>query len=142
LHDPKYQTLRDDDHAQTRAMRVVVVILALVSWLLLASAGGTSVVDLLLLAYAIPIQFLPVVMFGLYWKRANGVGARAGLIAGLGTIFALFVIQKAAPALAAAINPLEIEIGLIGLVVNVLAMVIFSLTAPRPSAALLRRFEL
>jgi hypothetical protein len=31
LHDPKYQTLRDDDHAQTRAMRVVVVILALVS---------------------------------------------------------------------------------------------------------------
>jgi Na+/proline symporter len=81
-------------------------------------------------------------MFGLYWKRANGVGACAGLIAGLGTIFALFLAQKLAPALAAAINPLELELGLIGLVVNVLAMVIFSLTGPRPSAALLRRFEL
>lgn len=136
------RTLRDDDLAQTRAMRIVVVILALVSWLLLGSAGGISVVDLLLLAYAIPIQFLPVVMFGLYWKRANGVGACAGLIAGLGTIFALFLAQKLAPALAAAINPLELELGLIGLVVNVLAMVIFSLTGPRPSAALLRRFEL
>lgn len=142
LHDPKYQTLRDDDLAQTRAMRVAVVVLALVSWWMLGNAGGISVVDLLLLAYAIPLQFLPVVMFGLYWKRANGVGARAGLIGGLGTIVALFVAQKTAPALAAAINPLELEIGLIGLVVNVLAMVIFSLTGPRPSAALLKRFEL
>ncbi|PRQ08436.1 sodium:solute symporter family protein [Enhygromyxa salina] len=142
LRGGQHQSLRDLDHAQTRAMRVVVVVLALVSWLMLGSAGGTSVVDLLLLAYAVPLQFLPVVMLGLYWRRANGVGARAGLIAGLGTIFTLFVIQKVAPGVAAMINPLELEIGLIGLVVNVVAMVGFSLTGPRPSAALLERFEL
>ncbi|PRP97569.1 putative symporter YodF [Enhygromyxa salina] len=136
------QPLREDDLGQTRAIRVVVIVLALVSWVLLGNSGGISIVDLLLLAYSIPIQFLPVVMFGLYWSRANGVGARAGLIAGLTTVVGLFVIQKTAPGLAATLNPLELEIGLIGLVVNTLAMVIFSLAGPRPHAALLRRFEL
>ena len=135
--------LREDERGQTRAIRVVVVLLALLSLALMSSpAGSTSVVDLLLLAYAIPLQFLPVVMFGLYWRRANGVGAFAGLALGLATVLALFVLQKAAPGLAATLNPLELEIGLIGLVVNGLAMVIFSLASPPPSEALLRRFEL
>jgi solute:Na+ symporter, SSS family len=136
------RSLRSDDAGQTRAIRLVVVILALTSWLLLGSAERISIVDLLLLAYAIPLQFLPLVVLGLYWRRANGVGASAGLLAGLATILGLFIVQKAAPDLAAAINPLELEIGLQGLVVNTLAMVIFSLASPRQSAALLRRFEL
>lgn len=138
---PEAPSLRADDHGQTRTIRVVVVVLALVSWSLLGRAGGTSIVDLLLLAYALPLQFLPVVLLGLYWRRANGVGASAGLIAGLGVCVSLFVLQKTAPGLAAAINPLELEIGVIGLVVNTLAMVIFSLAGPRPSEALLQRFE-
>jgi Na+/proline symporter len=108
----------------------------------LGIADGTSVVDLLLLAYAMPLQFLPVVMGGLYWRRANGVGACAGLLTGLGTCVLLFVLGKTAPGIAAAINPLELEIGVIGLVVNTLAMVIFSLAGPRPSEPLLQRFEL
>lgn len=136
------QSLRADDRGQTRAMKLVVVILALTGWLLLADAGRLSVVDLLLLAYAIPVQFLPLVIFGLYWRRANGVGASVGLLAGLATVLALFVLQKLAPELATAINPLELEIGVLGLVVNTLAMVSFSLAGPRPSAALLERFEL
>ena len=136
------QPLREDDAGQTRAIRVVVVLLALLSWALLAGAGRLSVVDLLLLAYAIPVQFLPLVLFGLYWPRANGVGASAGLLAGLATVLALFLTHKLAPDLAAAINPLKLEIGALGLVVNTLAMVLFSLAGPRPNAALLRRFEL
>src|SRR5690606_1527523 len=136
------QRLRDDDLGQTRAMKLVVVMLALITWLLLADAGRLSIVDLLLLAYAIPVQFLPLVIFGLYWRRANGVGASVGLLAGLATVLALFVLQKLAPELAAAINPLELEIGVLGLVVNTLGVVIFSLAGPRPSAALLQRFEL
>jgi SSS family solute:Na+ symporter len=135
-------SLRADDRGQTQAMRVMVVLLLLLSLAVLGVADGTSVVDLLLLAYAMPLQFLPIVMGGLYWRRANGVGACAGLLAGLGTCVVLFVLQKSAPGIAAAINPLELEIGVIGLVVNTLAMVIFSLASPRPSEALLRRFEL
>lgn len=139
--NPESPSLRADDRGQTQAMRIVVVLLALLSWAVLDSAGGTSIVDLLLLAYAMPLQFLPVVMGGLYWPRANGVGARAGLLAGLGTCVVVFVLQKTAPGIAAAFNPLELEIGVIGLVVNTLAMVIFSLAGPRPSEALLKRFE-
>ncbi len=134
--------LHDDDAGQTRAIRIVVVLLALVSLLVLEVAGGTSVVDLLLLAYAIPIQFLPLCLLGLYWRRANRVGAEAGLIAGLGAVLGLFVLQQVVPDLAAAINPLELEIGVIGLVVNLVAMLGFSLAGARPSATLLRRFEL
>ena len=136
------QRLREDDRGQTRAIRLVVVVLALVSWVLLREAGRLSVVDLLLLAYAVPVQFLPLVIGGLYWKRANGVGASAGLLLGLATVVALFVTQKLAPELAATLNPWKLEIGVLGLVVNTLAMVLFSLTSPRPSAALLERFEL
>lgn len=142
LADPDGASLRADDRGQTQAMRVVVVLLALLSLAVLGIAGGTSVVDLLLLAYAMPLQFLPVVMGGLYWRRANGVGAVAGLLTGLGTCVLLFVLQKTAPGIAAAINPLQLEIGVIALVVNTLAMVIFSLAGPRPGELLLRRFEL
>lgn len=134
--------LRDDDAGQTRAIRVTIVALLLVSFAMLALAGGTSVVDLLLLAYAVPIQFLPIVLAGLYVRRANRVGAELGLAAGLGTVVLLFVLQKLAPTLAAAINPLELELGLIGLFANVLALTLGSLATPRPSAELLRRFEL
>lgn len=136
------QSLRSDDAAQTRAMRLVVVVLALISWWMLTAAEQISIVDLLLLAYAVPVQFLPLVLFGLYWRRANGVGASVGLLAGLGTVLVMFVLHRLAPDLAAAINPLELEIGVLGLVVNTLTMVIFSLAGPRPSASLLARFEL
>ena len=136
------QSLRSDDAGQTRAMKLVVVLLAVISWWMLAEAGRLSIVDLLLLAYAVPVQFLPLVLFGLYWRRANGVGASAGLLAGLATVLGLFALQKLAPELAAAINPLELEIGVLGLVVNTLTMVIFSLAGPRPRADLLARFEL
>lgn len=135
------ESLRQDDAGQTRAIRVTIVGLLLISFVVLEGAGGTSIVDLLLLAYAVPIQFLPIVLLGLYWRRANRVGAEAGLSLGLLTIVGLFLAQRFAPTLAATLNPLELEIGLIGLVVNVLAMVSFSLAGTRPSAELLRRFE-
>ena len=141
-NDAPAPSLRDDDAGQTRAMRLVVVGLALVSWLLLDVGGGRSIVDLLLLAFAIPIQFLPLVVGGLYSRRANGVGAEAGLIAGLATIVVLFVLGQVAPGVAAALNPWQLEIGLIGLVVNALTMVLFTLLGPRPPRSLLRRFEL
>jgi SSS family solute:Na+ symporter len=133
--------LRQDDAGQTRVIRVTIVLLLVVSFVVLESAGGTSIVDLLLLAYAMPIQFLPIVLLGLYWRRANRVGAEVGLSAGLITVVGLFLLRSFAPTLAATLNPLDLEIGLIGLVVNLLAMVSFSLAGPRPSDELLRRFE-
>ena len=116
--------------------------LALVAWIVLERGGSTSIVDLLLLAYAMPIQFVPVVLLGLYWPRANRRGAELGLAGGLVTVVILFTIKLAAPELYAAINPLSIELGLPGLAVNLTLMIAGSLLGERPSPAHLARFEL
>ena len=93
------------EQGQTRVMRGAVVGLALGAVFLLQWIGDTSVVDLLLLAYAIPIQFLPITLAGLYWRRANRAGAAWGLGVGLGTVALLFAAKLGAPGLYAALNP-------------------------------------
>lgn len=131
-----------DERTQTRVMRGAIVVLALVGVGVLAAAGSTSVVDLLLLAYAIPIQFLPLVLLGLYWRRAHRVGAEVGLGVGLATVVLLFGVQQANPGLYAYLNPAKLQIGVIGVVANALAMVGLGLVGSAPGADHLERFEL
>jgi len=135
-------SLREDEAAQTRAIRLLIIVVALVSWGMLGFVGDTSIVDLLLLAYAIPIQFLPLVVLGLYWRRASRRGAELGLASGLFTVLVVFAVQQLAPELAASLNPLKLEIGAIGLAVNLAMMTAGSLRGPRPDPEVLRRFEL
>lgn len=128
------------DRAQTAVMRVSVLGLGLGALVALSLVGDSSVVDLLLLAFAIPIQFLPLVLLGLYWRRANRVGAVWGLTLGLGVVVLLFAAQQAAPSLYEAINPAGLQIGVIGVAVNTAAMVILSLVTAPMSEGHLRRF--
>ena len=134
--------MRLDDRAQTRVMRGVIVAMGVFAVVVLEVAGDTSVVDLLLLAYAIPIQFLPLTVLGLYWRRANGSGARWGLTAGLGTVVVLFVAKQLAPGLHDLINPADLQIGVVGGAVNLVVTVALSLATRPPEDRLLRRFEL
>ncbi len=134
--------LRDDERGQTRAIRVVIVLLALVSWGMFGLIDSLSIVDLLLLAYTVPIQFLPLVLAGLLWRRAGRWGAEGGLWAGLGTVVVMFTLQRLAPELAAWLNPLQLELGALGLCANVVVLVVLSLRGPAPSEQTLRRFEL
>lgn len=134
--------LRLDERAQTRVMRTVIVAMGVTAVIVLEIAGDTSVVDLLLLAYAIPIQFLPLTLLGLYWRRANGVGARWGLVSGLATVVVLFVLNQLAPAVYTLLNPAGLQIGVVGGAVNLLVLVGLSLVSRPPDADLLRRFEL
>lgn len=131
-----------DERAQTRAIRAVIVVLAIVAGLLLSVADRVSVVDLLLLAYAVPIQFLPPTLAGLYWRRANRVGAQWGLGLGIGTVVVLFGLGQAAPALYSAVNPAGWQIGVIGGAVNLVTLVFLSLLRPPMSDEHLTRFEL
>ena len=128
------------DRAQALAMRLTVFALGVGALLALSAIGDTSVVDLLLLAFAIPIQFLPPVLLGLYWRRANRVGAQWGLGLGIGTVLALFAFDQLAPDLYAALNPAHLQIGILGAGVNLLAMVICSLLTPPMNEDHLRRF--
>jgi solute:Na+ symporter, SSS family len=130
------------ERAQTWAMRGAVLVLCVLGLLLTRLFEQWSIVDLLLLAYAVPVQFLPVTLLGLYWRRANTRAAEAGLYLGLAAVLALFLADKLAPGLYAAMNPLGLQIGVIGLAVNAAAMLAVALVTPPMPDAHLRRFEL
>ncbi|MCA9709382.1 MAG: sodium:solute symporter family protein [Myxococcales bacterium] len=134
--------LGDDPMLQTRVIRRLVVVLAVGSWSLLAATEGTSIVDLLLLAYAVPLQFLPLVLLGLYWRRPGRRAAELGLGAGLLTLAAVFGLQQLAPTLAARLNPWQLELGVLGLSVNLAVLLLATWLGPPSSPATLRRFEL
>ena len=130
------------ERTQTWILRAAVVVLAGLGLVGMMYAHRWSLVDLLLLAYAVPVQFLPVVMLGLYWRRANRQAAEAGLYVGLGGVIFLFAAGKLAPGLYAAVNPLDLQIGVLGLMLNSLVMLsVAMLTPPMPDEHL-RRFEL
>ena len=134
--------LRLGERAQTWALRGAVVALGVLGLGMMSLAGSWSLVDLLLLAYAVPVQFVPISLLGLYWRRANGVAAEVGLAAGLAAVVTLFAASKLAPGLYAAINPWDLQIGVLGLGVNVVAMVVLSLATPPMAKSHLQRFEL
>src|SRR5690606_9319541 len=100
------------------------------------------IVDLLLLAYAVPLQFLPLVLLGLYWRRPGRAAAEWGLLAGLGVVGIVFALQQLAPGIAAAMNPWQLELGVLGLGANVAAMLLGTAVGRGPQAQTLRRFEL
>ncbi|MGH1340981.1 MAG: sodium:solute symporter family protein [Nannocystales bacterium] len=126
-----------DDRSQTAAMRVSIVVLGVVALFVLKRSAGTSVVDLLLLAYAIPIQFMPLVLAGLYWRRANTVSGVAALSVGVGSAVGLFALQQLAPDTYAVLNPWGLQIGAIAGLLNLITLIAVALsTAPMPAAHL------
>ena len=130
------------ERAQTWALRAAVLGLGVLGLGFTALADRWSMVDLLLLGYAVPVQFLPVALFGLYWRRANTLAAEVGLGLGLVSVIALFAASKLAPALYATVNPLDLQIGVLGLGVNVVTMIALSLMTPPMAKSHLQRFEL
>lgn len=80
---------RLDEAQQTRAMRLAIVALAASTVVTVALGVELSLVDLLLLGYDFIVQFVPVLFVGLFWRRANRVGAVAGLGVGLAGVLGL-----------------------------------------------------
>jgi solute:Na+ symporter, SSS family len=98
----------------TRAMVVVLGVLALVLWLFYRA----QLVDLLLLTYNGISQFMPAYFFGCYWKRTTTPGVAAGIIVGI-TIALILAAGGVAPY---GLNP-----GFVGLAANVVVVVSVSL---------------
>ena len=74
--------MHDDEVA--KLAKVMVVVITGVA-LYFAIRSSTTLVQLLLLAYAGIAQFFPGVALGLFWRRVTMKGAFAGLIVGVGT---------------------------------------------------------
>ncbi len=108
----------------------MLLIGAVAYWLALASE--VSLVQLLLASYGIISQFAPTVVAALYWRRANTLGALAGLLAG--TLTSVFFWRY--PEL----RPLDMHEGVLGLLVHVPVLIAVTLMTPAQEKAHVRGF--
>lgn len=112
------------DQSSYRWTRICVVVISALAFVF-AVVNVSTIVQLFLLAYGIVIQFLPLTLATLYWRRANLAGAMSGIIAGL-AVAAWFTFVQA--------PPWDIDGGLWGLAVNAVLLVVVSLlTRPMPT---------
>ncbi len=115
-----------DDRRERRAIRVLVVLLAVVAYYF-AVVSEVSLVALLLGAYGGVAQIFPLAFAAFYWPRATGAGALAGLAAGL-AVNTLFLLRPE-------LSPIPgLHEGIYGLAANVPVLVAVSL-ATRPQSA-------
>ncbi len=114
--------------AERQWIRVAVVVIAAVAYYF-AVGTETSIVALLLGAFGGVAQIFPIMISALYWPRATGAGALAGLISGL-VVNTFFLLQPD-------LKPIPLHEGVYGLVVNGVVLVVVSLlTRPEPMAKL------
>jgi SSS family solute:Na+ symporter len=116
-----------NDHQVGRIARIMVVVISLIS-LYLAIHGSTTLVSLLLLAYAGITQLFPGVVLGLFWKRVTMPGVFAGLTFGVASMAILFLTKH---------DPfLGLSAGFLGLCANfTIAIALSLLSKPTPQPA-------
>ncbi|MGH7481638.1 MAG: sodium:solute symporter family protein [Longimicrobiales bacterium] len=107
------------DSQQRTLMRLVVLGVGALAYYL-AIVQERSLVWLLLSAYGIIDQLAPPIYAALFWRRATTAGVTAGLLAGIATTLFFFLQPE--------LRPYEIHEGVLGVVVNVAALVVVSLT--------------
>jgi solute:Na+ symporter, SSS family len=117
--------LRTAPH-QKQLSQLVTLLVGLVA-LLFTFISPSTLVQLSVLSYQGLAQLLPVVLISLLWKRMSTAGAAAGLVAGV-VVVALLVITGNDPWLG-------VNVGLLGLAVNVLVNVAVSLARPTTAPA-------
>lgn len=137
VHDgvkPALGVQRIDDHRERRLIQLVVVVLGVVSFYF-AVVSDVGLVNLLLVAYGGIAQIMPPMIAALYWRRATGTGAIAGLVAGVG-VSVLFLLRPELRPIA------DMHEGVYGLLVNVPVLVGVSwLTRPQAQGEAARHVE-
>jgi SSS family solute:Na+ symporter len=122
------------DISQQRALNIARVSVVLIGIGSLAGAAlhQGMLIFLALLTYQGMIMLFPVVMLGLYWRRANKEGALAGFLSGTAVSFALTIFEPAF------LGAYGWTAGVYGFVVAVVVMVALGFMKPEsgPVAAL------
>jgi len=141
-HDLYYKMI--DPNASTVSRVTVSKILLLIVALLAAYVAAQKPADILFLVSAAfsfaAASFFPALSLGIFWKRANGMGAVLGMVSGLGvTSYYMFTNQPWLRATFGISSPVQlwwgidpISAGLFGVPVGFAVMVLVSLVTPAP----------
>jgi solute:Na+ symporter, SSS family len=120
FYRPVFAPGMTDDQVARLARRMVVVITVIA--LYFAIHSSLTLVALLLLGYDGVAQFLPGVVFGLFWKRATMAGVFAGMIVGVAVV-AVLVLSRHDPYLG-------FNAGFLALCANFVVTTVVSLLTP------------
>jgi cation/acetate symporter len=141
-HDVYFRTLRPKASVQTRVRLGKGMILVAAACAALAALPRLALIAQMV-AWAFSLaaaSFFPIVLLGIFWKRANGPGAIAGIIGGLVVCIFYMVLNYLDPTF----NILGIShlgAGLFGLLVNFALTIGVSLATKAPSAEIQRLVE-
>ena len=132
----------------TSAQRVLLakVLLLLVAGMaaMVAASRPAGVLDMVAAAFSLAASgFFPALVLGIFWRRATGLGAVAGMISGFGvTLYYLCTTQPWLRSVFGIRTPLEEALwwdikssaaGVFGVPLGFLMIVLVSLVTPRPS---------
>jgi len=143
-HDLYYKMI--DPNASTARRVTISKVLLLIVALAAAYVAAQKPADILFLVSAAfsfaAAAFFPALVLGIFWKRANGLAASVGMVAGVGVTFYYMVLnQPWLRGLFGVTSPIElwwgiqpISAGLFGVPVGFAVIVLLSLVTPRPPA--------
>jgi cation/acetate symporter len=143
-HDLYYKIIdpRADTRVRLIAARVILLLIGIAA-ALIASLHLTGILGAVAWAFCFACSglFWPLVL-GVWWKRANGPGAIAGMIAGFGIgSWYLYMVHDwdgvagtAYPLMAPWIGLDHLRFGIVGMVASVVAMVVVTLATKEPDA--------
>jgi cation/acetate symporter len=142
-HDLYYKMI--DPNASTARRVTISKALLLVVALAAAVVASQKPADILFLVSAAfsfaAAAFFPVLVLGIFWKRANRVGASLGMIAGLGTtVYYMVMNQPWLRGVFGITSPVDlwfgilpISAGVFGVPVGIAVIIVASLLTPAPS---------
>ncbi len=142
-HDLYYKMI--DPNASTARRVTISKVLLLVVALMAAYVAAQKPADILFLVSAAfsfaAAAFFPVLVLGIFWKRATGIAASLGMIAGLGTTFYYMVTtQPWLRGVFGVTSPVQlwwdiqpISAGLFGVPIGFAVIILVSLVTPAPS---------
>jgi cation/acetate symporter len=134
-HDVYARTLHPASMTRERLLfgRAMIFIAALAA-AIAATRRLAIIVQLVAWAFSLAAAtFFPILVLGIFWKRANGRGAVAGMIAGLVVTLAYMLLNFRDPAFNV-LGITNVAAGVFGVPINFLVTIGVSLLTPPPSA--------
>jgi len=123
---------RDFGRLLLHIRRVTILLLAIASWLYyMTLQSADALASIGLMAFAAVIQFVPALVLGVYWRGASREGAMSGLSAGLGSWLLLIFVPSIVAGWPDWAHPSLNDAVLLGLGLNVAALVLISLWVRR-----------